>query len=80
MRGIHLPDDDRKIQGNARLGCLYLEKLYRHSIWHVVEIRRDKWMRWSKKFDSRQSVRLRLMSGLHTEGGVGDRNLLEKAG
>ena len=65
VRGIHLPDDDRKIQGNARLGCLYLEAIYveRHSIWHVVEIRRDKWMRWSKKFDSRQSVELRLMSG-----------------
>ena len=56
----------------------------RHSIWYVVEIRRDEWMRWSKKFDS--SVELRLMSGLRTEGGpekrpggVGDPNV-EKTG
>jgi len=28
----------------------------RRSIWHVVEIKKDKRMRWSMKFDSRQSV------------------------
>ena len=44
-------------------------------------------MRWSKRFDSRQSVELRLMSGLRTEGGpekrpggVGDPNLEKTSG